>query len=67
MVENIHIYQKEKVSKNVNIRQKVKPITSKVILKRSDLKTIEENSEEADVNLKKGSNPYQYNAIDDFR
>jgi len=67
MAENIHIYQEEKAEENVNMRQKAKPITSKVILKRPNLKTIKENSEEADINLKRGSNLYQYNVVDDFR
>jgi len=40
---------------------------SKAILKRSKLETIKEDSkEEADINLRKGSNPYQYNVMDDF-
>ena len=39
----------------------------KAILKRSNLKTIEEDSEEeADINLRRGSNPYQYNVVNDF-
>ena len=67
MVENIHMYQEEEVEENVNIRQKAKPIMPKAILKRLNLKTIEEDPEEADVNLRRGSNPYQYNVIDDFR
>jgi len=67
MAENIHIYQEEEVEENVNMRQEVKPITPKAILKRPNLETIEENQEEADVNLRRGSNPYQYNAVDDFR
>ena len=50
------------------MKQKVKPITSKAILKRSNLEMIEENLEkEADINLRRGSNPYQYNVVDDFR
>jgi len=49
------------------MRQKAKPIMPKVILKRPNLKTIEEDQEEADVNLRRGSNPYQYNIVDDFR
>jgi len=40
------------------MRQKAKPIMSKAILKRSNLKTIEEDPEEADVNLRRDSNPY---------
>ena len=39
---------------------------SKAILKRPNLKTIEEDQEEADVNLRRGLNPYQYNVVDDF-
>ncbi len=67
MAENVHIYQEEKIKENVNMRQKAKPIMPKVILKRPNLKTIEEDQEEADVNLRRGSNPYQYNIVDDFR
>ena len=41
---------------------------SKVILKRPNLETIEEDSKkEADINLRRGSNLYQYNVVDDFR
>ena len=61
------MYQEEETEENVNIRQKAKPITLKAILKRSNLEIIEEDPEEADVNLRRGSNPYQYNVIDDFR
>ena len=67
MVENVHMYQEEEAEENINMRQKAKPITSKVILKRLTLETIEKDQEEADVNLRRGSNPYQYNVIDDFR
>ncbi len=67
MVENIHIYQEEEAEENVNMRQEAKPIMPKAILKRPNLKTIEEDQEEADVNLRRGSNSYQYNVIDDFR
>jgi len=50
------------------MRQKAKPITFKAILKKLNLETIEERSEEeADVNLRRGSSPYQYNVVDDFR
>jgi len=50
------------------MRQEAKPIMPKAILKRPKLETIEEDLEkEADVNLKRGSNPYQYNVVDDFR
>ncbi len=49
------------------MRQKAKPITLKVILKRPNLETIEKDQEEADVNLRRGPNPYQYDVIDDFR
>ena len=58
MAENIHMYHKEKSDKNVNIRQEAKPITSKVILKRPNLETIEEDQEEAEMNLRRDSNPY---------
>ncbi len=50
------------------MRQEAKPITSKAIIKRPNLETIEEGeNEEADVNLRRESNPYQYNVVDDFR
>ena len=39
----------------------------KAILKRPNLETIEEDQKEADVNLRRGSNPYQYNIVNDFR
>ncbi len=68
MAENVYIYHEEESDENVNIRQKAKPITSKAILKWSKLEIIEEDSEgEADVNLRRSSNPYQYNVVDDFR
>ena len=67
MAENIHMYQEEEVEENVNMRQEAKPITPKAILKKPNLKTIEENLKEAEVNLRRGSNPYQYNVVDDFR
>ena len=49
------------------MRQKAKPITPKAILKKPNLKTIEEDQEEAEVNLRRGSNPYQYNVVEYFR
>ncbi len=60
MVKNIHMYQKKKIGKNINIRhEKMKLIISKAILRRLKLEIIEEfEEEEADVNLKKSSNPY---------
>ncbi len=67
MAENVHMYQEEEAEKNVNMRQKAKLIMPKVILKRPNLETIEEDQEEADVNLRRGSNLYQYNVVDDFR
>ena len=33
MVKNIHIYQEEEVDENINIRQEVKLIIPKIILK----------------------------------
>jgi len=54
------------MNENVNMRQEVKPIVPKIILKRPNLETIEEDQEEANVNLRRGSNLYQYNIIDDF-
>jgi len=41
MVKNVHMYQKEEIEENVNMRQKAKPIMSKAILKRLNLETIE--------------------------
>src|SRR6266511_342438 len=67
IAENVYIYQEEEVEKNVNMRQEAKPITPKAILKRPNLETIEEDPEGADVNLRRGSNSYQYNLVDDFR
>ena len=67
MAENVHMYQEKKNDENVNMRQEAKPITPKAILKRPNLETIEEEQEEADVNLRRGSNPYQYNVVDDFK
>ena len=61
------MYQEEEIEENVNMRQEVKPIIPKAILKRPNLETIEEEQEEADINLRRGSNPYQYNVVDDFR
>ena len=53
------MYQKEETDKNINMRQEAKSITPKVILKRPNLEIIEKDSEEeADVNLRRGSNPY---------
>ena len=50
------MYQKEE-TENVNMRQEAKPITPKAILKIPTLETIEED-QEAEVNLRRGSNPY---------
>jgi len=67
MAENVHMYYEEENDENVNMRQEVKLIMPKTILKRPNLETIEEDSEkEADVNLRKDSNLYQYNVVDDF-
>ncbi len=60
------MYQEEEAEENVNMRQKAKPITPKTILKRLNLKIIEEDQEEADVNFRRNSNLYQYNVVDDF-
>ena len=67
MAENVHMYQEETAEENVNMRQEMKPITPKAILKKPTLETMEEGPEEAEVNLRRGSNPYQYNVVDDFR
>ncbi len=68
MTENIHMYYEKEIDKNVNIKQEAKLIILKAILKRSNLKIInEKENEKADINLRRGSNPYQYNVIDDFR
>jgi len=61
------MYQEEEAEENVNMRQEAKPIMPKAILKRLNLETIEKDQEEADVNLRRSSNPYQYNVVDDFR
>jgi len=66
MIENVYIYHEKKNDKNVNMRQKAKPIILKAILKQSNLKTIKEDQEKANVNLRRGSNSYQYNVINDF-
>ncbi len=59
MAENVHMYHEEENDENVNMRQEAKSITPKVILKRPNLEIIEKDSEEeADVNLRRGSNPY---------
>ncbi|SRR6266498_1004244 len=49
------------------MRQEAKPIMPKAILKKLNLETIEEDPKEAEVNLRRDSNPYQYNVVDDFR
>src|SRR6266498_2348775 len=66
MAENVHIYQEEEAKENVNMRQEAKPVMPKAILKRPNLETIEED-QKAEVNLRRGSNSYQYNVVDDFR
>src|SRR6266540_5583086 len=65
MIENIHMYHEEN-EENINMRQEAKPVIPKAILKRSNLETIEED-QEAEVNLRRGSNPYQYNVVDNFK
>ncbi len=67
MTENIHIYYEEEAGENVNMRQEAKPVMPKAILKRPNCETIEEDPEEAEVNLRRGSNLYQYNMMDNFR
>ncbi len=67
MTENVHMYQEEEAEENVNMRQEAKPITSKAILKKPNLETIKKDQEKAKINLRRGSNPYQYNVVDDFR
>src|SRR6266540_2352344 len=67
IAKNVHMYQEEETDENVNMRQEAKPIIPKAILKKPNLKTIEENQEEAEVNLRRGLNPYQYNVVDDFK
>ena len=47
------------------MKQKAKPITLKVILKWPNLETIEEK--EANINLRRDLNPYQYNVVDNFK
>ncbi len=58
MAKNVYMYQEEETEENVNMRQEVKSIMPRVILKRLNLEIIEEDQEEADVNLKRGLNPY---------
>ncbi len=67
MAENVHMYQEEKAEENVNMRQEAKLITPKAILKKLNLEMIKKDLEEAEVNLRRGSNLYQYNVVDDFR
>ena len=56
------------MDKNVNMKQEAKPIIPKAILKWPNLEIIKENEgEKADMNFRRGSNPYQYNIVDDFR
>ncbi len=66
MAENIHMYQEEETEENVNMKQEAKSVMPKAILKRPNLETIEED-QEAEVNLRRGSNPYQYNVVDNFK
>ncbi len=49
------------------MRLEAKLIIPKAILKKLNLETIEEDQEEANVNLRRGSNLYRYNVVDDFR
>ena len=60
------MYQEEETEENVNMRQEVKSIMPRVILKRLNLEIIEEGQEEIDINLKRDSNLYQYNVVDNF-
>ncbi len=58
MAENVHMYHEEKIDENINIKQEAKSIIPRVILKWPNLKIIDEvKDKEADVNLRKGSNP----------
>ncbi len=57
------MYNEKEVDKNMNIRQEAKPIIFKAILKWPNLET---EDEETNVNLKRGSNLYQYNVVDNF-
>ncbi len=67
IAENVHIYHEKEANENINMRQEAKPIISKAILKRPNLETINETEgEKANVNLKRSSNSYQYNVVDDF-
>ncbi len=66
MAENVYMYYEKKMDKNVNMKQEVKSIIPKIILKCPNFETIGKDPEEAEVNLKKDSNPYQYNVVDDF-
>ncbi len=58
MAKNVHMYHEEETDKNINIRQKVKSVISKAILKWPNLETIKEDQGEADVNLRRNSNSY---------
>jgi len=53
------MYHEEEIDENVNMKQKVKPIIPKTILKWPNLETINEaENEKADVNLRRGLNSY---------
>ena len=58
MAENVHMYQEEETEENINMRQEAKPIMPKAILKWPNFETIEEDQEEAEMNLRRDSNPY---------
>jgi len=61
------MYQEEKTNENVNMKQEAKPITPKTILKQPNLETINEiENEKVDINLRRSSNSYQYNVLNDF-
>ena len=67
MAENIHMYHEKEMNENVNMRQETKLVTPKTILKWPNLEIInEDENEEAEVNLRRGSNSYQYNVVDNF-
>ena len=60
------MYYEKEMNENVNIKQEAKLIIPKAILKKPNLETIEEDSKEAEINLRRGLIPYQYNVVDDF-
>ena len=67
MAENIYMYQEEETDENMNLRQKANLVISKVILKWLNLKTIKKDLKKVEVNLRRKSNYYKYNVVNDFK